>query len=209
MKNPELHYGEFQQEALVLASKSPIRAALLRNAGLKIVTCVADIDERSVESALGRDVDPEDVALILAEAKALDVAKAYPDAIIIGADQTMSCGSEIYHKAQDEDELRKNLLALSGKTHALNAGIVLVKNRETIWRMNAQARLTMRDLSPQFIGRYIAQTLPDSLQSVGGYQLEGLGAQLFQKIEGDYFTILGLPLLPLLARLRQDNIIIS
>ncbi len=90
MKNPEFQYGEFQQDPLVLASKSPIRAALLRNAGLKIVTCTADIDERAVEAALGHDVDPEDVALVLAEAKALDVSKAYPNTIIIGADQTMS-----------------------------------------------------------------------------------------------------------------------
>ncbi|PCJ87247.1 MAG: septum formation protein Maf [Hyphomicrobiales bacterium] len=209
MNSPELDYGEFQNEALVLASKSPIRAALLRNAGLKIITCAANIDERAVEAALGRDVDPEDVALVLAEAKALDVANAYPDTLIIGADQTLSCDAEIFHKAGDENELRKNLLALSGRTHALNAAIVLVKNGETLWRYNAQAHLTMRTLSPQFIGRYIAQTLPDSLQSVGGYQLEGLGAQLFEKIEGDYFTILGLPLLPLLARLRQDDIIIS
>lgn len=202
-------FGEFQSEALILASKSPARAALLRNAGLKITTATADIDERSVEAALGNELEAEDVALVLAEAKALDVAARYPDTLIIGADQTLSCEKEILHKASDDADLRKKLLKLSGKTHTLSSAVTIVRNEETIWRTSAQAHLTMRNLTPEYVGRYIAETLPETLQSVGGYHLEGLGAQLFERIEGDYFTVLGLPLLPLLAWLRAEKILMS
>ncbi|MEP0521622.1 MAG: Maf family nucleotide pyrophosphatase [Hyphomicrobiales bacterium] len=202
-------YGEFQSEAIILASKSPVRAALLRNAGLKIATAAADIDERSVEDALGNELEADDVALVLAEAKALDVAENYPDTLVIGADQTLSCEGTILHKASDDEDLRKKLLYLSGKTHTLSSAVTIARNGETLWRTSAQAHLKMRPLSPQYVGRYVAHTLPETLQSVGGYHLEGAGAQLFERIEGDYFTVLGLPLLPLLAWLRAEKILIS
>lgn len=202
-------YGEFQSQALVLASKSPVRAALLRNAGVKITTATASIDERSVQAALGHELEADDVALVLAEAKALDVAENYPDIFVIGADQTLSCEGETLHKASDDGDLRRKLLYLSGKTHTLSSAVTIVRNGETLWRSSAQAHLTMRSLTPEYVGRYIAQTLPETLQSVGGYHLEGLGAQLFERIEGDYFTVLGLPLLPLLAWLRAEKVIMS
>lgn len=202
-------FGEFQHAPLVLASKSPARAGLLRAAGLTIVTAEAAIDERSVETALGSDIDGEDVALILAQAKAADVAPRFPDTRVIGADQTLTCEGRIIHKAEDDQDLRKKLLWLSARTHTLSAAVVVVQNGETVWQHTAQAHMTMRKLSPEFIGRYVAQTRSDSLHSVGGYQLEGPGSQLFDSIDGDYFTILGLPLLPLLAWLRSENVLMS
>ena len=128
---------------------------------------------------------------------------------MIGVDQTLSCETNILHKAENDTDLRKKLLYLSGKTHTLNSAIAIVRNEETIWRTSAQAHLKMRKLTPEYVGRYIADTLPETLQSVGGYHLEGIGAQLFERIEGDYFTVLGLPLLPLLSWLRANKILMS
>lgn len=194
--------------SLILASKSPFRAQLLKNAGLTFGTENADIDERAVEAPLySSGATPEDVAMVLAEAKALAVSEKHPDAIIIGCDQTLSLGDEIFHKPADLEEAGKNLLKLSGKTHQLNSGIVLVKNGETIWRHVAIAYMTMRPLQPQFIGRYLGRIGDNALSSVGAYQVEGEGIQLFEKIEGDYFTIIGLPLLPLLQKLREESLI--
>ncbi|MBB6260792.1 septum formation protein [Paenochrobactrum gallinarii] len=194
--------------SLILASKSPFRAQLLKNAGLTFGTENADIDERAVEAPLYRSgATPEDVAIVLAEAKALAVSEKHPDAIIIGCDQTLSLGDEIFHKPADLEEAGKNLLKLSGKTHQLNSGIVLVKNGETIWRHVAIAYMTMRPLQPEFIGRYLGRIGDNALSSVGAYQVEGEGIQLFEKIKGDYFTIIGLPLLPLLQKLREESLI--
>lgn len=194
--------------SLILASKSPFRAQLLKNAGLSFGTENAHIDERAVEAPLYRSgATPEDVAIVLAEAKAHAVSEKNPDAIIIGCDQTLSLGDEIFHKAVNLEDAGKNLLKLSGKTHQLNSGIVLVKNGETIWRHVAVAYMTMRVLQPQFIGRYLGRVGDVALSSVGAYQVEGEGIQLFEKIEGDYFTIIGLPLLPLLQKLREESLI--
>ncbi|WP_339759487.1 Maf-like protein [uncultured Hoeflea sp.] len=186
---------------LVLASASPFRRALLENAGLKFDVEPAQIDERAVEEPLG-DLTPEDVASVLAEAKAQDVSSRNPGAIIIGSDQTLSLAGEIYHKAANMDEARRRLLALSGRTHELNSAVTLVKDGETIWRHMSVARMTMRDLDPAFIGRHLSNVGGKALSSVGAYQFEGEGIQLFERIDGDYFTIIGLPLLPLLAKLR-------
>lgn len=187
---------------LVLASASPFRKALLENAGLTFDVEPAQIDERAVEAALG-DLNPEDVATILAEAKAQDVSERNPGAIVIGSDQTLSLEGTIYHKASNMDEARRRLLALSGKTHELNSAIVLAKDGETIWRHLSVARMTMRDLDPGFVGRHLSNVGDSALASVGAYQFEGEGIQLFERIDGDYFTIIGLPLLPLLAQLRD------
>jgi nucleoside triphosphate pyrophosphatase len=186
---------------LVLASASPFRRALLENAGLKFDVEPAQIDERAVEEPLG-DLSPEDVASVLAEAKAQDVSSRNPGAIIIGSDQTLSLAGEIFHKAANMDEARRRLLALSGRTHELNSAVTLVKDGETIWRHMSVARMTMRDLDPAFIGRHLSNVGGKALSSVGAYQFEGEGIQLFERIDGDYFTIIGLPLLPLLAKLR-------
>jgi len=155
-----------------------------------------------VEAALG-DLNPEDVATILAEAKAQDVSERNPGAIVIGSDQTLSLDGAIYHNPADMDEARRRLLALSGKTHDLNSAIVLAKDGETIWRHMSVARMTMRDLDPGFIGRHLSNVGDEALSSVGAYQFEGEGIQLFERIDGDYFAIIGLPMLPLLAQLRD------
>jgi septum formation protein len=193
---------------LVLASKSPFRATLMKNAGLAFEAEAAAVDERALEAPLQNSgVTPEDVALILAEAKALDVSSRNKDALVIGSDQTLSLGDRVFHKPGDMEDARRHLLALSSKTHQLNSAIALVINHETVWRHVSVARLTMRTLSPEFIGRHLAQTGEAVLSSVGAYQFEREGVQLFEKIEGDYFTIVGLPMIPLLAELRARGAI--
>jgi septum formation protein len=193
---------------IILASRSPFRAALLKNAGIAFTAQSADIDERAVEAPLyDSGATPEDVAQILAEAKALDVSERNPSALVIGSDQTLSLGDEIMHKADDVEAARRQLLKLSGKTHHLNSAVVLAKDGKTLWRHVSVARMTLRDLDPGFIGRYLSRVGTIALQSVGAYQVEGEGIQLFEKIDGDYFTIVGLPLLPLLAELRREGAI--
>ena len=195
-------------DKLVLASKSPFRSALLKNAGIAFSTASADIDERAVEAPLYETgATPEEVAQVLAEAKALDVSEKSPDAVVIGCDQTLSLGDEIFHKPADMEAARRQLLKFSGKTHQLNSAVVLVKDGKTLWRHVSIARMTMRDLDPGFVGRYLGRVGDTALSSVGAYQVEGPGIQLFEKIEGDYFTIVGLPLLPLLAELRKEKLI--
>ncbi len=193
---------------IILASKSPFRAMLLKNAGVAFTTQSAGIDERAVEAPLyNSGATPEDVALVLAEAKALDVSERNPSALVIGSDQTLSLGDEVLHKAGDMEAARRQLLKLSGEIHHLNSAVVLVKGGETIWRHVSVARMTLRDLDPGFIGRYLSRVGDIALQSVGAYQFEGEGVQLFEKVDGDYFTIVGLPLLPLLAELRREGAI--
>ena len=193
---------------LILASKSPFRAALLKNAGIEFTSQSADIDERAAETPLYETgATPDDVALVLAEAKALNVSEAHPDAVVIGCDQTLSLGDQVFHKPENMEQARRQLLQFSGKTHQLNSAVVLAKNGQTLWRHVSVARMTMRDLDPGFIGRYLGRVGDIALSSVGAYQIEGSGIQLFDKIDGDYFTIVGLPLLPLLAQLRKENLI--
>lgn len=195
---------------LVLASGSRIRGELLRNAGLTFEVDPATIDERLVEKPLlEAGVAPEDIALILAEAKADEVSARRHGDLVIGADQVLALGDERFTKPADMEAARRQLLNLSGKTHELISSVVLSQNGEAIWRETSVARLTMRPLSPEFVGQYLADAGADILNSVGGYQLESLGVQLFEKIEGDYFTILGLPLLPLLGKLRDLGILKS
>ena len=190
---------------LILASASPFRKAMLESAGLAFEVVPADIDERAIEAAIGAEsgVTPADVAQILARAKAEEVSTRFPDALVIGSDQTLSLGDEILHKARDMDEARRRLLHLSGKTHELNSAVALARQGETLWSHTGLARLSMRTLEPGFVGRYLAAAGPKVLGSVAAYQIEGLGIQLFDRIEGDHFTIVGLPLLPLLGKLRE------
>jgi len=191
-------------DAIVLASGSPFRKKMLADAGLDFIQDRPQIDERAVEKAVeGSGLTPEDLASILAEAKALDVSQRHPGKIVIGTDQTLSLGDEVLHKPKDMEEARRRLLALSGKTHQLNSAIVLVRDGEVLWRHVGIARLTMRQLDPGFIGRHLSRVGDKALSSVGAYQIEGEGIQLFESIEGDHFTIVGLPLLPLLDQLRH------
>lgn len=193
---------------IILASKSPFRAALLKNAGVNFTVESANIDERAAEAPLYETgATPEDVALVLAEAKALDVSERNPGALVIGSDQTLSLGEEVLHKPSDMEAVRRQLLELSGKTHHLNSAVVLARNGETLWRHVSVARMTLRDLDPGFVGRHLSRVGETALQSVGAYQFEGEGVQLFEKVDGDYFTIVGLPLLPLLAELRREGAI--
>lgn len=190
--------------SLVLASASPFRRALLENAGLVFAARAAEIDERALEKPLEEEgASPEEVAVRLAEAKARDVARHFPEALVIGSDQTMSLGQRVYHKPKDMAEAGQHLLSLSDKTHRLNSAIVLVRGEEILWRHISSAQMSVRTLTPEFVERHLQRVGGKALSSVGAYQLEGEGIQLFEKIEGDYFTILGLPMLPLLAKLRE------
>ncbi|WP_420407725.1 Maf-like protein [Hoeflea sp.] len=193
-------------QRLVLASASPFRKTMLENAGLRFKVEPAEIDERAVEGAL-TDLDAESVASVLAEAKAQDVAARNPGSIVIGSDQTLSIDDTLLHKPKDMDEARRRLLTLSGRTHALNSAVVLVRDDETLWRHVSVAHLTMRKLDPGFVGRHLASVGDKVLSSVGAYQYEGEGIQLFERIEGDYFTIVGMPMLPLLEKLRDLAVI--
>ncbi|MBA3447693.1 MAG: Maf-like protein [Pseudaminobacter sp.] len=191
-------------ERLILASASPFRKALLTDAGLEFEAVAADVDERALEASLqDSGLGPEDVASILAEAKAASVNVIRPGALVLGCDQTLSLCEKLFHKPRDKEQARRQLLELSGKTHHLNSAVVLVRDGETLWRHVGVARLTMRTLDPAFIGRHLARVGDKALTSVGAYQIEGEGIQLFDTIDGDYFTIVGLPLLPLLAKLRD------
>jgi len=189
---------------LILASQSPFRRMLMENAGLAFSAEAAAIDERAVEAALSeRNPAPSEVAAALAVEKARDVAGRNPGALVIGSDQTLSLEGRVFHKPADMAEAKSHLLSMSGRTHELNCGVALVRDGETLWNHVSIARLTMRPLSEDFVDRHLARVGMRVLASVGAYQLEGEGVQLFERIDGDYFTILGLPLLPLLAKLRN------
>lgn len=176
----------------------------MRNAGLEFAQEAARVDERVIEETVARSgITPQDLALLLAEAKALDVSARHPDKLVIGSDQTLSLGDQVFHKAENMEEARHRLLQLQGRTHQLNAGVVIARSGETVWRHVSVASLTMRSLTPEFIGRHLARTGDKVLGSVGCYQFEGEGLQLFEKIDGDFFTIVGLPMLPLLEELRH------
>ena len=193
---------------ILLASTSPFRKQIVENAGLSVEAIAPEIDERALEAPLkDSGVSPEDVALILAEAKATEVSARYPGDWVIGGDQTLSLDDEIFHKPADMEGARRHLLKLSGRTHQLNSAVVLARNGEAVWRHSAIARMTMRQLDPGFIGRHLSRVGDKALSSVGAYQIEGEGIQLFEKVEGDHFTIVGLPLLPLLDKLRELEVI--
>ncbi len=191
-------------EIIILGSGSAFRRRLLDNAGVEVEVVRPRIDERAVEQSVGGSgVTPAELAEILAEAKAVEVSGRCPGRLVLGCDQTMSFEDGVFHKAPDMETARRNLLALSGRTHELDSAVVLARDGEVLWRHVGKARLTMRRLEPAFVGRYLANVGEAALQSVGGYQIEGEGIQLFERIDGDYFTIVGLPLLPLLAELRR------
>ncbi|MGO7590672.1 Maf-like protein [Rhizobium leguminosarum] len=189
---------------LILASSSPFRRMLMENAGLAFEAHAARIDERAVEAPLERaGAKPDAVALVLARAKAEEVSSRFPDSLVIGSDQTMSLGDRVFHKPKDMADAASHLQALSGVAHRLNSAVAIVSDGVVLWEHLAHAELTMRPLTAEFITRHLARVGERALSSVGAYQLEGQGIQLFEKIEGDYFTILGLPMLPLLKELRE------
>lgn len=189
---------------LILASASPARRTVLENAGLAFAVEPAEVDEAEVKSAMrAQGAAAADVAAALAERKARAVARAHPDALVIGADQMLTCEGRWYDKPADLAAARRQLARLRGRTHELVSAVVAVSEGERAWRHIDRARLTMRPFSDAFLDDYLARMGDEALSSVGAYRLEGLGAQLFTRIEGDFFSILGLPLLPLLAFLRE------
>jgi septum formation protein len=190
---------------LILASASAGRAAILRGAGLEFRQRSADIDERALEaeSASGGDTDAGRLALMLAAAKARDVSAREPAALVIGADQVMECGGTVYHKPATVEAARRQLIQLRGKTHSLNAGLCVAQGGTVRWQHLDRADLTMRDFSDDFLDAYCSSENETLLSTVGVYRIEGPGIQLFEKIEGDHHTIIGLPLLPLLGYLRE------
>lgn len=197
---------------LILASASAVRASLLRQAGLDFHVRDSRVDEDAVKKSFAGSTDDGDtdaLALRLAEEKALAVSRAEPGALVIGADQIMSCEMRRFDKPRDMVEARANLLFLRGRTHTLHSAVVLALDGEVVWGHSARADLAMRNFSDTFLDWYL-KTLGEKVKtSVGCYQLEGPGIQLFERIEGDYFTILGLPLLPLLAELRDRGAALS
>ncbi|GJM03410.1 MAG: Maf-like protein R00002 [Rhodomicrobium sp.] len=199
-----------EKSRLVLASGSHTRATLLEKTGLSFEIDPPHIDEPSIRKVFeAEDTDPADIAEILAEAKAMDISKSRADQIIIGSDQILALGDEIIEKPTNKDEAHASLFKLRGKTHKLISAVVIVKNNNVIWRHSDTAELTMRDFSPEFLGEYLAHSGDTIYKSPGSYQIENFGIHLFEEIKGDYFTILGFPLLPLLGYLRQENLIRS
>lgn len=189
---------------IVLASASASRAALVRNAGIDFTKRPAAIDERKIEEPLvAAGASPAEIAMTLAEAKALAVATDEPDALVVGADQVLSCDGRPWHKPTDLAEAHDQLLALSGQAHVLETAAVVARLDKILWRRRETARMTMRQLSGELIDAYLGEVGEAALASVGAYQIEGPGIRLFEAIDGDYFAILGLPLLPLLQFLRS------
>ena len=193
---------------LILASGSATRQRLLRAAGVKFEVEVAHVDETSVlESLAAERAQPRDIADVLAELKALKVSSRHPEATVIGADQVLSLGAELFQKPGTVDVARMQLKRLRGATHVLSSAVCVARGGSVVWRFVGQARLTMRDFSDAFLETYLADAGADILGSVGAYHVEGLGIQLFSRIDGDTFTILGLPMVPLLDFLRTHGMV--
>jgi nucleoside triphosphate pyrophosphatase len=193
---------------LVLASASGSRVAILRHAGLTITQDVAGVDEDAVKLSLRAEgADAAHVATSLADLKAQQVSRRHPDAFVIGADQMLECNGVWFDKPPDLDHARAHLMSLRGRTHDLITAAVVVRNGARVWQHVERATMTMRPLSDAFVDDYLATVGAEVCSTVGAYRLEGLGAQLFTRVEGDFFTILGLPLLPLLDFLRGHGIV--
>jgi septum formation protein len=194
--------------AVVLASRSAARAALLAGAGVPFETADAGVDEAALKTALLADGSgPRDIADALAEAKAVKVSARRPGVLVIGADQTMDFEGVLFDKPETMQVARDRLRALRDKTHKLHSAVVVARDGEPIWRVVETASLTMRPFSDAYLDGYLSRVGPVLLSSVGAYQLEGEGAQLFSAVRGDYFTILGLPLFGLLDLLRRHEVL--
>lgn len=194
-------------ERLVLASKSAARRAMLEGAGVTFSVHVADVDEDAVK-AVHDPADAAGLAVELARVKALAVSRHDPDAWVLGADQTLAFDGGLVSKARSLDEARARLSAMRGKPHALHSGAALARNGQIIWSGVDTALMQVRAFSDAFLDAYLDREGESLLSSVGSYKLEGMGSQLFDRIDGDYFTVLGLPLWPVLTELRRAGVLI-
>ncbi|WP_295557908.1 Maf family nucleotide pyrophosphatase [uncultured Hyphomicrobium sp.] len=197
---------------LVLASGSATRRALLEAAGVEVEVRPAPVEEAAIRDAMlaaDRTVSHESIALALAEEKAKFVSADVPNALVIGADQVLSFEGRLFEKPKSVSEARAHLLALRGKSHALHSAVALAKSGTVLWQNTETAYLTFRDFSEEALDGYLARVGDTVLTSVGAYQIEGPAIQLFEEIEGDHTTILGLPILPLLRELRRREVLVS
>jgi len=193
---------------LILASGSQARARMLREAGVEIDIAVAPIDETALMQSFRQEgLPPARVAEALAELKAQRVSAKHPGRLVLGADQMLDCAGTWLEKPHDLAEARRHLVALRGKSHRLISNAVLVRDGSRLWHHTAAADLTMRAFTDDFLDAYLREAGDAVLGSVGAYQLEGRGAQLFARIDGDFFTILGLPLLAVLDILREQGML--
>jgi nucleoside triphosphate pyrophosphatase len=195
-------------QPLVLASRSDVRGKILAAAGLRFEIRPSAVDERAIEAQAGIN-DPAGIARHLARAKASAVAASLPGRVVLGADQTLARGARRFTKPTDRTVASEQLRDLRGRTHELHSALALVCDGSLLFSCVDTARLSMRNFSDRYLADYLELSGDAALKSVGGYQLEGIGIHLFERVEGDYFTILGLPLMPLLAYLRQNKFIDS
>jgi septum formation protein len=193
-------------ERLILASKSAARRAILTEAGVPFTVQVADVDEDALKTP---GVDPAALAVELARAKALAVSRHDADAWVLGADQTLAFDGGLVSKAPTLAAARERLIAMRGRSHQLHSGAALARNGQVVWSGVDTVEMKMRDFSDAFLDAYLAAEGAALLACVGSYRLEGLGSQLFEAVEGDYFTVLGLPLWPVLVELRRAGVIVS
>lgn len=195
---------------LILASGSAARRSMLEAAGLTFNVIPANIDEAAIRDAAFRNTTgagAADIASVLAAEKARIVSLAHEGALVIGADQVLSMGGKIFTKAESIAEAREVLNTLRGRTHELVSAVALARGGAVHWQTSDAADMTMRQFSDEFLGSYLERMGDRALACVGCYELEGLGVQLFGRVDGDYFTILGVPLLPLLAQLRREELV--
>ncbi len=192
--------------ALILASQSIARQNMLRAVGLEFEAIPAHLDEDSLtETAIEQNQSPREIALMLAQEKALAISKDNADALIIGSDQILECDGQMLYKAESAQAALKKLQFLSHKTHYLISAVTVAKDGEILWMHADSAALTMKNLSDEYLQNYCDKAGEALMRSVGAYEIESLGARLFEKVEGDFFTIQGLPLLPLLAYLEAEQ----
>lgn len=194
------------KDPLILASQSRARQSLLANAGIPFEAIPADIDERAVQGSSGLTA-PDNIALLLAREKALFVSSKFPGRMVVGADQTLALHNRMFSKPTGRAQASEQLRALAGQTHQLCSAVAVARDGKILFAEISIARMTMRPLSGDEIRSYLDAAGEAVTTSVGAYQLEGLGVHLFERIEGDHFTILGLPLFPLLAFLRGERLL--
>jgi septum formation protein len=193
---------------IILASTSKIRRNILSNAGIKFSIVDSELDETEAKNSIS-ELPPRNLALKLAKLKSQKVSRQHPEAIVIGADQVLGFKDQMFNKPASRADAEKQLSMLRNATHTLYSAISCAVAGAELWNHCSEARLTMRDFTPEFLSLYLSGSPENYLSSVGAYKLEETGIQLFEKIEGDYFTVLGLPILPLLKFLRDREIIQS